>query len=248
MKIVFSERAEISKQTEEKMAQVPVVVLASGGLDSTVTAAIAKAEGYDLHLLTIDYGQRHRFEIDCAKKVANWLEVQDHKILQLDLRIFGGSALTDQTPVPTDRRVHEREHGIPVTYVPARNTIFLSLALAYAEVLNAHKIYFGANIRDYSGYPDCRPEFIQAFMEVAKQGTRLGQEGTPIEILAPLLFMTKREIIQKGQELHVPFHLTSSCYQPGPDNRPCGHCDSCLIRQEGFQDAQISDPVQMSAD
>jgi len=229
------------------MAPAPVVILASGGLDSTVTAALAKAEGHDLHLLTIDYGQRHRFEIECAKNIAAWLRAKDHKILHLDLGIFGGSALTDQIPVPTDRPSEEREYGIPVTYVPARNTIFLSVALAYAEVLNATKIFFGANIRDYSGYPDCRPEFIQAFMEVAKQGTRLGQEGHPLEVLAPLLFMTKREIIQKGQELHVPFQFTNSCYQPGSDHRPCGHCDSCLIRQEGFQEAHISDPAQMSS-
>ena len=230
------------------MANIPVVILASGGLDSTVTSALAKKEGYDLNLLTIDYGQRHRYEIECAKKIATWLGVHDHKILQLDLGIFGGSALTDKIPVPTDRLSHERESGIPSTYVPARNTIFLSLALAYAEVLNATKIFFGANIRDYSGYPDCRPEFIQAFMEVARQGTRLGQEGTPVEVVAPLLFMTKREIITKGQELQVPFELTSSCYQPGPDHRPCGHCDSCLIRHEGFQEAQISDPTIMSSD
>jgi len=229
------------------MAQTPVIVLSSGGLDSTVTAALAKADGYELHLLTIDYGQRHRVEIDCAQKVAMWLGAKEHKVLSLDLGIFGGSALTDQMSVPTDRLSDEREHGIPITYVPARNTIFLSLALAYAEVRHATKIFFGANILDYSGYPDCRPEFIQAFMEVAKQGTRLGQEGHSVEIVAPLLFMTKREIILKGQELHVPFEFTSSCYQPGPDQRPCGHCDSCLIRQEGFQEAQISDPLQFSS-
>jgi 7-cyano-7-deazaguanine synthase len=225
------------------MKAVPVVILASGGLDSTVTAALAKGEGYALHLLTIDYGQRHRFEIECAKNIAVWLGAKDHKILHLDLGIFGGSALTDQIPVPTNRSAEEREHGVPVTYVPARNTIFLSLALAYAEVLNATKIFFGANIRDYSGYPDCRPEFISAFMEVDRQGTRLGQQGYVVEIMAPLLFMTKREIIQKGQELEVPFQLTSSCYQPGSDHRPCGECDSCLIRQEGFRDAQLSDPA-----
>ncbi len=221
----------------------PVVILASGGLDSTVTAAIAQAEGYHLHFLTIDYGQRHRFEIECAKNIGGWLGIQDHKILTLDLRTFGGSALTDQIPVPSNRDAGERESGIPSTYVPARNTIFLSLALAYAEVLQATKIFFGANIRDYSGYPDCRPEFIDAFTEMARQGTRVGQEGASIEIVAPLLLMTKQEIIQKGQELDVPFQMTSSCYQPDTDNRPCGCCDSCLIRQEGFREAQIVDPV-----
>ena len=225
------------------MAGCPVVILASGGLDSTVTAAIAKREGCDLNFLTIDYGQRHRFEIECAKKVGAWFEVLDHKILQLDLRVFGGSALTDEIPVPTDRVMNKQKREIPSTYVPARNTIFLSLAVAYAEVLGAVKIFFGANIRDYSGYPDCRPEFIKAFAEVAKQGTRLGQEGAAVEIVAPLLFMTKREIIQKGQGLQVPFQYTSSCYQPGADNRPCGRCDSCRIRQEGFQDARLPDPV-----
>ncbi len=230
------------------MSGSPVVILASGGLDSAVTAAIAKDEGYDLNFLTIDYGQRHRFEIDCAKQLGAWFKVFDHKILPLDLRVFGGSALTDEIPVPTDRTSDEREQGIPSTYVPARNTIFLSLALAYAEVLGAAKIFFGANIRDYSGYPDCRPEFIQAFMEVAKQGTRLGQEGAAIEIVAPLLFMTKREIIQKGQELQVPFQFTNSCYQPEADNRPCGRCDSCRIRQDGFQDAQLLDPALIQAD
>ena len=228
------------------MTSSPVIILASGGLDSTVTAALAKSEGHDLYLLTLDYGQRHRYEIDCAKKIARWLDVHDHKILQLDLGVFGGSALTDQIPVPTNRSDSERGQGIPVTYVPARNTIFLSLALAYAEVINATKIYFGANVLDYSGYPDCRPEFIKAFTEVAKQGTRLGQEGCPIEIEAPLLLMSKREIIQKGQELDVPFHFTSSCYQPGADLRPCGLCDSCLIRQEGFRAAYLADPTMMN--
>lgn len=228
------------------MTASPVIILASGGLDSTVTAALAKAEGHDLYMLTLDYGQRHRYEIECAKKIARWLDVHDHKILRLDLGVFGGSALTDQIPVPTNRSDSERGQGIPVTYVPARNTIFLSLALAYAEVMNATKIYFGANVLDYSGYPDCRPEFIKAFTEVAKQGTRLGQEGRPIEIDAPLLLMSKREIIHKGQELGVPFHFTSSCYQPGADLRPCGRCDSCLIRQEGFRTAQLADPTMMN--
>lgn len=221
-----------------------IVVLASGGLDSTVTAAVAKSEGYELYFLTIDYGQRHRIEVECAKKIAAWFDVKDHKVIQLDLRAFGGSALTDRIAVPTDQKAEARGREIPVTYVPARNTIFLSLALAYAEVLGASKIFFGANIRDYSGYPDCRPEFIQAFMEVARLGTRMGVEGHPVEIVAPLLFLTKREIIQKGHALGVPFQWTNSCYNPGMENRPCGHCDSCLIRHEGFQEAQLPDPLQ----
>jgi len=226
------------------MVASKIVVLASGGLDSTVTAAMAKSEGYELYFLTIDYGQRHRTEIACAQKISEYFEVKDHKIIQLDLRAFGGSALTDQIPVPTNRTALDREQQIPVTYVPARNTIFLSLALAYAEVLGASSIYFGANIRDYSGYPDCRPEFIQAFKEVARLGTRMGLEGQPIDIVAPLLFLTKREIIQKGHALGVPFQLTNSCYNPGPQNQPCGHCDSCLIRQEGFDEAQLPDPLR----
>ncbi len=221
-----------------------IIVLASGGLDSTVTAAIAKSEGYGLYFLTIDYGQRHRTEIECARKIAAYFEVQDHKIVQLDLRTFGGSALTDHIAVPTDRQAQDRSREIPVTYVPARNTIFLSLALAYAEVLGASKIFFGANIRDYSGYPDCRPEFIQAFREVARLGTRMGLQGHPVEILSPLLFLTKREIIKKGHALGVPFQWTNSCYNPGLQNRPCGHCDSCVIRQEGFMEAQLPDPLQ----
>jgi 7-cyano-7-deazaguanine synthase len=225
------------------MVMSKIVVLASGGLDSTVTAAIAKSEGYELYFLTIDYGQRHRTEIDCAQKISAYFEVKHHKIIQLDLRTFGGSALTDQIAVPTNRTPLDREQQIPVTYVPARNTIFLSLALAYAEVLGASSIYFGANIRDYSGYPDCRPEFIQAFKEVARLGTRMGLEGQPIDILAPLLFLTKREIIQKGHALGVPFQWTNSCYNPGLQNQPCGHCDSCLIRQEGFEEAQLPDPL-----
>jgi 7-cyano-7-deazaguanine synthase len=227
-----------------RMVTSNIVVLASGGLDSTVTAAVAKSEGYELYFLTIDYGQRHRTEIDCAKKIAACFDVKDHKIVQLDLRTFGGSALTDHIDVPTDHNARNRGQEIPVTYVPARNTIFLSLALAYAEVLEASKIFFGANIRDYSGYPDCRPEFIQAFMEVARLGTRMGQQGHQVEIMAPLLYLTKREIIQKGHALGVPFQWTNSCYNPGSQNRPCGHCDSCLIRQEGFQEAQLTDPLQ----
>lgn len=218
------------------------VVLASGGLDSSVTAAVARADGHTLYFLTIDYGQRHRLEIECAKRIGEFLRVQEHQILQVDLRRFGGSALTTEVPVPTDRSSGDREQGIPITYVPARNTIFLSLALAYAEVLQATSIYFGANVRDYSGYPDCRPEFIRAFMEVARLGTRSGVEGHGVQVLAPLLLMTKSEIIQKGNDLGVPFELTSSCYNPGPQGQPCRHCDSCVIRQEGFQRIGMQDP------
>lgn len=220
------------------------IVLASGGLDSTVAAAIARSEGNELCFLTIDYGQRHRYEIECAQRIAAHYEVKDHRIIPLDLRIFGGSALTASVAVPTDRQAQVRGQDIPVTYVPARNTIFLSVALAYAEVSEASRIIIGANIRDYSGYPDCRPEFLQAFREVARLGTRTGMEGNPINIDAPLLFLTKREIIQKGQALGVPFQWTNSCYSPDIHHRPCGHCDSCLIRLEGFREAQLPDPLQ----
>jgi len=219
------------------------VILFSGGLDSTVTAAVAKQEGYELYLLTISYGQRHNIEITHARQIAQWLEAREHKILELDLRTFGGSALTGDLDVPTDRSSQDRNSGIPVTYVPARNTIFLSLALAYAEVLQVTKIFFGANIRDYSGYPDCRPEFVQAFMEVARRGTKLGVNGAEIEIPTPLILMTKAEIIQKGRALNVPFHLTHSCYAPKEDGSACGRCDSCHIRQEGFETAGLPDPA-----
>lgn len=220
------------------------VVLASGGLDSTVAAAIARSEGHNLCFLTIDYGQRHRYEIECAQRIAAHFEVKDHRIIPLDLRMFGGSALTDAIAVPTDRQAQDRGQEIPVTYVPARNTIFLSLALAYAEVSGASRIIIGANVRDYSGYPDCRPEFLQAFREVARLGTRMGMQGNPVDIVAPLLLLTKRDIIRKGQALGVPFEWTNSCYNPDTHHRPCGHCDSCLIRREGFQEAQLSDPLQ----
>jgi 7-cyano-7-deazaguanine synthase len=219
------------------------VILASGGLDSTVTAALAKSEGYAIYLLTISYGQRHQREVMQARQIAQWLEAQEHKIMELDLRLFGGSALTANVQVPSNRSSQQREKGIPITYVPARNTIFLSLGLAYAEVLEASRIYFGANIRDYSGYPDCRPEYVKAFMEVARLGTRMGVEGKKIEILTPLIHMNKVEIIQQGIALGVPFHLTHSCYGPGENGSPCGRCDSCVIRREGFRKLGMEDPV-----
>ncbi|NKB81886.1 MAG: 7-cyano-7-deazaguanine synthase QueC [Nitrospirales bacterium] len=220
-----------------------VVVLVSGGLDSTVTGAIAKKEGHSLFLLTVQYGQRHDVEVDCAQKVAAWLHPVDHQFIHLDLGGLGGSALTTNWAVPKNRSVADRQTEIPTTYVPARNTIFLSLALAYAETLSASSIYIGANIRDYSGYPDCRPEFLNVFRELAKLGTKRGVEGHTIDICAPLLSMTKAEIIQKGLSLGVPFHLTHSCYDPNEAGKSCGTCDSCLIRLEGFRDAGIEDPI-----
>ncbi|MDT7041476.1 7-cyano-7-deazaguanine synthase QueC [Candidatus Nitronereus thalassa] len=219
------------------------VVLASGGLDSTVAAAIAKEEGWALFLVTVGYGQRHHVEIACAKKIAAWIGAKEHKILHLDLSVFGGSALVGQGTVPKHRSEKDRKQGIPNTYVPARNTIFLSLALAYAEVSKAKSIFIGANVLDYSGYPDCRPEFLQAFQQVARLGTKMSVEGSSVEIKAPLLQLSKAQIIQRGIELGVPFELTHSCYDPNEEGVACGQCDSCLIRLEGFRQAGKKDPV-----
>jgi len=219
------------------------VVLASGGLDSTITAAIAQRDGAQIYLLTVSYGQRHVIEVERARQVARALGAAGHLVLEVDLRQIGGSALTTNQPVPKDRSQAERREGIPATYVPARNTIFLSLALAYAEVLEASLIYLGANVLDYSGYPDCRPDYLRAFEQLARLGTRAGALGKKIEIRAPLLQMTKAEIIRVGASLKVPFHLTHSCYDPAVDGTACGRCDSCRIRREGFRAAGISDPI-----
>ena len=219
------------------------VILASGGLDSTVTAAVARRDGCALYFLTIRYGQRHEREVSRAKAVANALGVADHLVLNLDLRAIGGSALTSSTAVPKDRLAGEREDGIPSTYVPARNTIFLALAAAYAEAVRARRIYIGANIVDYSGYPDCRPEFLETFETVIHLGTKAGVEGAEVRIYAPLLRLTKTEIVRLGVELAVPFELTHSCYDPTPDGKACGRCDSCLIRLDGFRKAGMMDPV-----
>jgi len=219
------------------------VVLASGGLDSTVTAAVAKRDGCDLSLLTIAYGQRHRVEVERARQIGVALGAVTHLVLDLDLRPIGGSALTGDQAVPKDRSRAERAADIPVTYVPARNTIFLSLALAYAETRQAAWIYFGANVLDYSGYPDCRPEYLRAFEQVARLGTKAGVSGAEIGIKAPLLQMTKAEIIRLGVTLGAPLHLTHSCYDPAPDGTACGRCDSCRIRLEGFKSAGMADPV-----
>jgi len=222
---------------------VNAVVLASGGLDSTVTAAVAKKEGWSLHLLTVVYGQRHQVEVACAKKVAAWLGAKEHKVFPLDLSAFGGSPLVGEGTVPKNRLETERGQGIPVTYVPARNTVFLSLALAFAEVVQARNIFIGANVLDYSGYPDCRPEFLRAFEAVARLGTKMGVEGGLVEIKAPLLQLSKAQIIQYGTELRVPFELTHSCYDPDESGRSCARCDSCLIRLEGFRQAGLEDPA-----
>ncbi len=219
------------------------VILASGGLDSTVTAAVARRDGCALYFLTVRYGQRHEVEVARARVLAQAMGAVDHLVLDLDLRRIGGSALTTPAAVPKDRSSAERSSAISVTYVPARNTIFLALATGYAETLGARRIYIGANVVDYSGYPDCRPEFLRAFEAVARLGTKAGLQGAGFEVCAPLLHLSKAEIVALGAELRVPFHLTHSCYDPSGDGRACGRCDSCLIRLEGFRAAGVADPI-----
>ncbi|MGE3153093.1 MAG: 7-cyano-7-deazaguanine synthase QueC [Nitrospiraceae bacterium] len=219
------------------------VVLASGGLDSTVAAALAKDEGHELFFLTVQYGQRHEIEVARALAVGRALGVADHRIVQLDLRSIGGSALTGDAEVPKGRSAADRAAGIPVTYVPARNSLFLALALGYAETVTAQQIYIGANVVDYSGYPDCRPEFLRAFEEIARLGTKVGVEGQRIEICAPLLQKSKAEIVRIGMALQAPLHLTHSCYDPSSDGTSCGRCDSCQIRLAGFESAGFTDPI-----
>jgi 7-cyano-7-deazaguanine synthase len=219
------------------------VVLASGGIDSTVTAALAQQAGHELLWLTVDYGQRHAIEIERARQVAAAMRVAKHTVLTLNLKTLAGSALTGDVPVPKDRHRAERSQGIPVTYVPGRNLILLSLAASYAEAMGISLIYFGANVVDYSGYPDCRPEFIRAFESAVKAGTKAGSEGTELRVLAPLLDMTKADIIRTGIRLGAPLHLTHSCYDP-VGNLACGRCDSCLIRREGFSKAGVEDPTR----
>jgi len=217
------------------------VVLSSGGLDSTVAAAEAKAAGYELYLLSVKYGQRHAVELARVPAIASALGATRHLVVDVDLRAIGGSALTGAVPVPKDRPDEAIGSGIPPTYVPARNTIFLALALAWAEALGAEVIYFGANVLDYSGYPDCRPEFLEAFETLAKRGTKVGAEGGGIRVIAPLLRMTKADIIRRGVALNVPLHLTHSCYDPDAAGRACGGCDSCRLRRKGFAEAGVPD-------
>jgi 7-cyano-7-deazaguanine synthase len=227
----------------------PAVLLLSGGLDSTTLLALASAEGRAIHALTFRYGQRHAHEVDAARRVADRYSVREHVIADIDLRMFGGSALTSDAPVPKDRPAAELSHGVPVTYVPARNTIFLSFALAWAEVLSARDIYIGVNALDYSGYPDCRPEYIRAYEQMANLATRAGVEDhAPIAIRTPLIDLTKREIIQLGQRLGVDYALTTSCYDPSPDGAACGHCDACQLRLRGFREAGTSDPARYHAE
>ena len=224
-------------------ASPSAVVLLSGGLDSATAAAWATSKGYRLSALSIDYGQRHRCELDASRAVAEALGIRDHVVLPIDLAAFGGSALVDPSmPVPKNRSDADIGLGIPVTYVPARNTVFLSLALAMAETRGAGAILLGVNAIDYSGYPDCRPEFLAAFGEVARLGTKAGVEGRPIELVAPLVTLSKAEIIRLGLSLGLDYGLTTSCYDPDIDGRPCGRCDSCLLRAAGFAAVGATDP------
>jgi len=220
------------------------VVLLSGGIDSTTTLATAIAEGYEIYALSFDYGQRHHVETEAAQRVANSLGTKEHRIAKIDLRVFGGSALTDDIAVPKQRSETEIAHGIPFTYVPARNTIFLAHALGWAEIISASDIFLGVNAIDYSGYPDCRSEFIEAFEKMANLGTKAGVEGRRFRIHTPLIKLSKAEIIRKAVELGVDFSLTHSCYDPTDEGLACGECDSCLLRLKGFREAGIKDPIQ----
>ncbi|MBN1395962.1 MAG: 7-cyano-7-deazaguanine synthase QueC [Pirellulales bacterium] len=229
----------------DETAERPAVILLSGGLDSATTAAIAKREGFSLHALSVDYGQRHRFELEAAGRVAEALGACRHSIVSVDLALFGGSALTDRLEVPKDREVERLSGEIPLTYVPARNTVLLSLALAYAETIGAADIYIGVNAVDYSGYPDCRPEFIAAFDELANLATKAGVEGRlKFKIHAPLIDLSKAQIIRRGVELGVDYSLTHSCYDPAPNGLACGRCDACRLRRQGFAEAGLTDPIK----
>ncbi len=223
------------------------MILLSGGLDSTTVLAIAQNKGFQAVALSFDYGQRHRVELEAATRVARAFGVDDHRVVKIDLRQFGGSALTDEIDVPSGRNVDEISREIPVTYVPARNTIFLSYCLALAEVCGAQDIFIGVNAIDYSGYPDCRPEFISAFETLSNLATKAGVEGdSQFKIHTPLSKMSKADIVKKGIELGVDYSLTHSCYSPDNDGRACGTCDSCLLRLKGFKEAGLSDPISYS--
>jgi len=224
------------------------VVLLSGGLDSATTLAIARSRSYETYALSFDYGQRHQRELESAKRIAKSLGSKEHRIIKIDNQIFAGSALTDDVDVPKSRSEEEIGSGIPPTYVPARNTIFLAHALAWAETIPAGHIFIGANAIDYSGYPDCRPEFIALFEMLANVATKAGAEGARIQIHAPLIKLSKAEIVRKAVELEVDLSLTHSCYDPTPDGRACGKCDSCQLRLKGFREAGVTDPIKYAAE
>ncbi len=229
------------------MIKPPAVVLLSGGLGSTTVLAIANDLGYMSYALSFRYGQRHHIELDAAQRVAGSLGVERHEIVDIDLRTFGGSSLTSDLPVPKHESANSLDSAgdsIPNTYVPARNTIFLSFALAYAEVVGARDIFLGVNALDYSGYPDCRPEYIAAYEQMANLATRAGVEGQRLTIHTPLISMTKAEIVRRGTDLGVDYSVTSSCYDPSANGQPCGHCDSCLLRLRGFEEAGLNDPLK----
>ena len=223
------------------------VVLLSGGMDSATVAAIAQRDGFEVHALSVRYGQRHAVELDAASRVAERLGIRDHVVTDLDLRAFGGSALTADLPVPKDTPMAQIGTGIPATYVPARNTVFLSLALAWAETLGARDIYLGANALDYSGYPDCRPEYLEAFGRMADLATRAGVEGARLTIHTPLLRLTKGQIVALGTELGLDYGITSTCYDPAPDGAACGRCEACVLRLKGFEEAGQPDPARYQA-
>jgi 7-cyano-7-deazaguanine synthase len=231
---------------EENELNEKAVVLLSGGIDSATTLAIAKDSRYEVYAISFRYGQRHHFEIEAARKIAREVDVKRHLIMNVDLSSFGGSALTDDIPVPKREKVEDIGKDIPVTYVPARNIIFLSLALGWAEVLGAADVFIGVNAIDYSGYPDCREEFIRAFEKSVNLGTKSGVEGKKTKIHTPLISLTKAEIIKKGMALGVDYSLTHSCYDPDEEGRACGKCDSCLLRKRGFQEAGVEDPTSYS--
>jgi len=225
--------------------KMKAVVLVSGGLDSTTCLAIAREQGFDLYALTLNYGQRHNHELNSARMIIDFFNIHDHSIIDIDLAQFGGSALTDQIDVPKKRDLSDMDE-IPVTYVPARNTVFLSLALAWAEVLGSFDIFIGVNALDYSGYPDCRPEYISSFEKTANLATKAGVSGSSFKIHTPLIDMTKSEIIKVGLDLGVDYSLTSSCYDPDQEGNPCGLCDACYLRLKGFKETGITDPLNYS--
>jgi 7-cyano-7-deazaguanine synthase len=230
------------------MSEKHAVVLLSGGLDSTTVVAIARSQGYRVHAISFDYGQNHKVELEAAARIAAQLHVAQHIVVKVDLRAFGGSALTTAVPIPKNRTAEAIGHGIPATYVPARNTVFLSLALAWAETLNITDIFLGVNALDYSGYPDCRPEFIHAFEAMANLGTKIGAEdGKRIRIHTPLIAMTKQQIILDGLALGVDYAATITCYDPSPTGAACGQCDACLLRLKGFAEAGHPDPAPYRA-